>query len=284
MNFFITTLLGLNVSIGSLALGAGAPKCHDVFYTQPQPSMAQAPKPRGLPKGYDIKEFPENTAARVYIELAVRNMLIQQLSPELDARGLIKPNGGLCATTCVANILGSITAQYENFRSFPKNVPAIIELVVDSYGKVVGQDARFGANVNQISQIIHYLFPEVLKFFKYSSMLEELVLSTTHLNQRSQTFYIEKALREDAIAIVTVKHVDSKTKKISFHAIVVLKVDRNQNKIYYSDPNYPNQIIVAPYKYNPMTGIEFNLPYTYGDQPVSIYESDIFTRKIFKIN
>ena len=282
MKHLYVLLLTLLLISGPQRTWAGAVKCQDIFPEVIEAGMPGLTLPFGMPKGYEVTEFAENTTPRVFVELAGRNMLLNQQAPELDAKGLLKPNGGLCASTCVTNVLGAMTAQEGNFRAFPKNAPEIVELVIDAYGQQTNGDARMSANVNWLARAANTVFPQILQRFQYDSMFENPVLTTLNIKAQATTLYLANALKNDAIAVATVRHTSADLRKMSYHAIVVLKVDRVQKKIYYSDPNLANLIIVAPYTYSTLKGIRFNVPMTYGNEAVQLIEADIFTRTLHK--
>jgi hypothetical protein len=70
----------------------------------------------------------------------------------------------------------------------------------------------------------------------------------------------------------------------SFHAMVLLGFDLEKQKIIFSDPNNPNQILSAPFEYTQGTDIRFRAPFTFGDEFVEIYSLDVLTRYMHSLN
>ena len=61
--------------------------------------VTNAPAPRAQ------VDYGRNEVARHYANLAREGLLINQSDPSLGSHGLLKPNGGLCATACVVNTI-----------------------------------------------------------------------------------------------------------------------------------------------------------------------------------
>ncbi len=225
------------------------------------------------------EEFSETSAARVFLELAEHNMLLQQLATELNSRGLLDPNGGLCASTCITNVVGAMTTQPHNFRQFKTNSPEILEMVVRAYYEHTGLDARLGAFMPEMSEATLSIMIHLLQRMQYDSMAQEINISMVPSVREFQASRLFQSMRSDAIAIVSVHPARPRPDQLdSAHAIVVLKIDFDARKIYLSDPNLPNQVIKADFWFTDGANIQFQVPFTYGNQPVVPFEYHTFRR------
>lgn len=279
--FFICLLL-----LSGFSAEASAPLCLNVFKNRlvevampGRPSGSEQP-PR-LPFSKDI--FPENTGSRVFVELAVRGMLLQQKSQELSEKGLIKPNGGLCATSCVANLLGSMMAQEQSFFNFPTVAPHLAELMVTGYNAYTGRDARMGAVVQDMVTVIGLSDSVLKEAVGYRNEFHDMVLSARNIRDEFYPYRIDQALRGDSIGIASVRPVNRAEGTVG-HGIVILKVDLENRLFYISDPNKPNFIVKTPFRYTDGTNVVFRVPYTYGDIDVSMFGLSVITRHIHEHN
>ena len=232
-----------------------------------------------LPDCFDRTLFPETTAARIYVEMAQQGMLLSQNSQSLQERNLVSPNGGLCASTCITNLIGAMTAQYQNFRQFPARAPDITHWVVNVYNSYTGLDARMGANVNVMADILLGLYPQILDKLYYDSLLAQLDLQLHRFDEEIYVHRIFQAMRQDSLAIATVvAHKPHEFGSGDAHAIILLKVDTDKNQLYISDPNLPNEILRVPYRFHHGTDIVFNVPFTFGEHAVELRQVNIFRR------
>ncbi len=263
-------------------IAQSAPKCHNVFNLVSVVSMP-SPVEQVLRRSllFDVTQFPEHTSARVFVEIAQRNMLLNQNDGVLDSKGLLVPNGGLCASTCLTNLLGAMTAQEGNFREFLRNAPEITELVVRAYSEHTGVDARLGADVRVLAEISATLLPEVIQKTQYDSMFSHLDISVGRYQRELYPHLLVQKLKGDTMAIVSVRPINPQEAGTELgHAIIILKVDSVKKTILLSDPNKPNEIIETPYYFTKGTDIAFRVPLTYGDHLVHIFQINTFTRII----
>lgn len=276
-------LLWLFCLFAPFAAWGEALNCRYVFQT-PALSTSQMPAQisKGhLPVGFDVTLFPESTAARVFVEMARQGMLLSQTSQTLEERNLLSPNGGLCASTCVTNLMGAMTAQFHNFRAFPGRAPDITHWVVEAYNQNTGHDARMGANVNVMSDVVLGLYPLILNQLNYDPLFTLLDLQLQRFDQEIYAHRIFQAMRHDTLAIASVKaHNSQQFGSNTGHAIIILKVDTEKHHLYISDPNLPNEILRVPYSFYKGTDILFNLPFTFGEHPVELYQINIFRRNL----
>ena len=232
---------------------------------------------------YDEVEslFPEWTSKRYYSELALARMLLEQQDTRLNEHDLFVPNGGLCATTCMTNILGASTLQLENIRTFIERAPLILARIVYEYNAQIREDARVSARVDLVANVTNSISNELLTLNQYNSFEETVVLTASQIKSEFYPNRIFSALRGDAIAIATVA--PAQGGQSVGHAIVILGVDNDTKRIVISDPNLPNDILSVPFKFEAQgTEITFTVPYTYGEERVKIYAFTTLRRNVHK--
>lgn len=256
--------------------------CREIF----EPSLltlmsAKAPFPQHeLAKADD---FPIHSAARIYFEFARQKMLLNQTDPELGRRGLLRPNGGLCASTCMTNVVGAMTAQYENFRLYPSLAPETLNRVVETYNKQTGKDARLGAYMRVISESTLSIMYDLLTHLHYDSSQRNINLTLTPSQPKFRSSQLSQSLKGDSIAIVTVKALEPEQAGTGrAHAIVVLNWNHKNKTLTISDPNYPNAIISVNYHIGQDGRLGFSVPFTYGHHLVTPIEFNTFTRSFHR--
>lgn len=239
-------------------------------------------------KTYPMEDFPEHTVSRAYVEFATRNMLLQQTSKKLDKRALLKPNGGLCASSCFTNVIGAITAQSNNFLMFPKLAPQVIHIIIEAYNKYTRDDARMGTYMNSLARVIQNMGEKIFSHFEYIGFpFERMSIKFKEINTGFHPDQIHRVMEGDSIAIASVKRIvetdpDSKTTQRTdeynfIHAIVLLKVNVEGKYLVISDPNLPNKIMVVPFKRTRDGNIRFRIPTSY-KHVVELYTLNILTR------
>jgi hypothetical protein len=274
---FVLSLL-ISVIPFSLALN-----CQSVFSLD---SQAQMPAVNyhhsNLPLNFDYELFPEHLAARMFVEMADRNMLLHQADEQLGQRGLLPPNHGLCASTCATNLIGAVTAQYHNFVEFPQKAPDILQRVVDAYTQINQRDARLGARVDLLADVVLSIFYDLAQINGYDNSITEIQLSRSqHIHEQLYAHRIFTAMRGDSIGIGSVRAIDPEAFGSSVgHAIIILKVDTANRHLYISDPNAPNQILRVPYQFTQGTDIAFAVPFTFGEHRVAFYQFTAFQRRL----
>ncbi len=259
--------------------------CQFIFGFQQRSLMPALVKSDSTDSALNVEIFPENTSARVFVEMAQRNMLLNQTSAELGAKGLLVPNGGLCASTCLTNILGAMTAQEGNFRAFPRVAPVMTDLVVKAYQQFTGVDARFGADVRVLAEVVTSILPEIVSLSQFDSTFSNLQLSVGRYQEGLYPHLLFQKLKGDTIAVVSVRAENPAEFGTALgHALIVLKVDPSRQVLFISDPNRPNKIIETPYFYTEGTNIAFYVPETFGQHRVQLFQVNTFTRVIYNFN
>ena len=227
--------------------------------------------------------FPTWTSKRFYSELALAGMLLEQQDLRLNEHDLFVPNGGLCATTCMTNILGASTLHLENVKTFTERAPLMLARIVYEYNTQIEEDARLGAQVDLVANVTNSISDELLKLNNYNSFEETVVLTASQIRSEFYPNRIFSALRGDAIAIGSV--LPAEGYHLLGHAVVILGIDNDSRRIVISDPNLPNDILSVPFEYARRgTEITFTVPYTYGEERVKLYALTTLRRNVHKIN
>ncbi len=247
--------------------------------------MPQRASVAALPLGLSLDDFPENTTSRVFVEYAVRDKLLQQSEEGLGHLGLLVPNGGLCASASITNVLGAMMATEENFLEIYHGAPYATEQLVDWYEAATGRDARLGANVPILTDIVSQRWQELKNIFFFNNPFEEISLSVARYTSEFYPYRIQRYLRGDSIGIMVVHPVEGGSlSRENYHAMVLLGFDLEKQKIIFSDPNNPNQILSAPFEYTRGTDIRFRAPFTFGEEFVEIFSLDVLTRYVHSLN
>lgn len=254
---------------------AQAQYCQDIFIPEIRAGMPQPMTPRTFPVGYRLESFPEHTSARVYAELAVRDRLLVQTARELELLDLLNEKGGLCASSSLTNVVASMVAQEGNFVRLMDLSPRVTQLLVEKYYEVYRLDARLGADVSMMADVMASFLPEILTRFQYDSFQADLNITVTKIQSEFYPYRLFNAMRGDSIAIATVRPLGETAEG---HAIVILKVDVEAQKLIISDPNHPNQILAVPFRYTEGTDVVFRVPFTYQDRWVQFLQINSFRR------
>lgn len=233
--------------------------------------------------------FQNGTTKRVYAELALGGMLLQQTDARLNEHNLFVPNGGLCASTCMTNVLGAASLPAENVLSFKTQSPLMLARLVQEYNAQLNEDARIGAHVDSVADIANSIFHELIALNQHFSLDQDITIAATTKKEALFPNRIFSALKGDSIAIGSVRPIDKSIR--SAHAIVILGVDYENKKLIISDPNVPNDILSVPFKFiagdteaSFGTEISFTVPYTYGDQKVKLFALTTLQRSIILRN
>ena len=271
-------LLALILSLSSFSAQAEALKCHSVFSFDTLATMA-TPVPRLDPaETFDVTAFAENTTARVLAEMAAREMLLKQDSPKLRARDLLIPNGGLCGPVCATNLVGAMMSQNRNFRSFPRLAGDLTEYILTKYRAATGRDGRQSSNIIDLANAIVGALPGLASLNRYDSTFANINVTVRHYDKELYPHTLQRALRDDTVAIATVEAVQGSTGPLQPHAITILKIDTTNRHLYISDPNMPNIISRRSYFFTEGTNIAFHVPFTFGAEPVELTRATTFTR------
>ncbi len=267
----------------SLGVQANGLLCQDLFATPTAvEDRALAPDQEGhrefLPRLSNTRTplsesdvFAKNEFARNFVRFAERGMLLHQADPQLGERGLLTPFGGLCASTCMANSVFSMTVVASRAREVHDVYYDFMQMVIHRYNRETHSDARNGAFVNLMADVIHKL----LKKSQVISMAKAHEIDVFHMLAKENR--IAEFLNRNSLVIGTVRTLRYFEENIhSSHAIVILAIDRQNQVIYFSDPNNPNVIAKERYVVNPMKELIFKVPDTYGYHNVKLVSASGF--------
>jgi hypothetical protein len=175
--------------------------------------------------------FTKRTAIEAYRDLALGDQLINQLDPRLEKLDLIVPDGGLCATTCAANVLRSF---YE-FLGLPHSTFRADRRIRDMtvFAREWDVDARMGLGLDDTSRVMKMM----------ADRLEDFTLKTQvkhgPINEADLISY------HDELNIISVTTAHPAVN----HALVVLEIFPDSQQIVISDPNEEGKIIYTFYEF-----------------------------------
>jgi hypothetical protein len=172
---------------------------------------------------------PTTTLRGRLYELAVHQRLLCQTDDRLAQHGLLRPDGGLCATTSAINAIhGAFSALGLDTSHFQQSDDLVLRLVQRSYADL-NVDARMGLRFSQLSSVVN-------------SVANTLhagvgVFAEAPMMWRSGAGIDFKRLLgdESTLALLAVT-----TGPNSSHAVALLDIDERHQVITYSDPNYPH--------------------------------------------
>lgn len=181
-----------------------------------------------LPQGFYSPELTyqaqPGSLAYNFTRLAQNRSLMDQMDPKLGQRGLLVPNGGLCASTCGANVLHAIASySYKNLENeLYSNSDWVIQKLVDSVKLRFNHDARKGMHLDQLSEAMQDVS---------QSLGMQIRTQATKLNYVKPFSEASLEFDQNTIAVIAVL-----TEK-SAHALVLTGYDRQTRIAYFNDPD-----------------------------------------------
>lgn len=162
--------------------------------------------------------------------------MLQQSDYRLAQRGLLIPEGGLCATTSAVNVLHAAFSHLGRDTSAFTRADDLVARLVSRAWQQHGKDARMGLDFSNLSMVVNSvannLHPDVGVHAERSwSWVRNGQVDTKELGGDNDTLNL--------LCIVTSEK--------SAHAVTLLGVDDYRRVITYSDPNYPNEAISRNY-------------------------------------
>lgn len=220
--------------------------------------------------------FSGSNYSENYQAFAAGGQLLNQSDARLGRRNLLVPNGGLCASTCFVNVIGSVAINGTDAAQFNAGAPQIIELVLAAYSNahreelknagIAGQliialdkngrlsDGRFGASAMVLAKNLKPLFEAFGGTVQVSVPATEGKLAEAF--QHRNSIMIAASRLFDNGGAVGGPHGAG-------HAIVVLDLDPALRVIRISDPNNPNHVYNAAYHLDQNGKINFTSPLSY---------------------
>lgn len=185
--------------------------------------------------------FGNNNWAKEYIHLTQTKSLLNQMDPRLGEMGLLKEGGGLCGPTCLANVyavkdslVSQRTSQY-----WAQNSPQLVRDILRKYHDHMLSIKELPIMDPREGTFTQYYMSEG------SKILQEMGITARNLDIKSPTHIFHLLKTRDSIILGNASFVE---KNIGAqHAIIILGVDANNNRLVIADPNHPNQILVTPY-------------------------------------
>ena len=207
--------------------------------------------------------FAGNPLAERYYSFAARKQLLSQNDTSLNRFDLIVANGGLCATTCVGNLLGVLVGEGE----IQKDLPALVAGLVLLYKRIIEETIKTGMDYLKVQNPALYQASlsdiKRLTDARRGAYLEPLTRRVRPIVENSGgkigevTIAMEENLGKvrNGILVAAVKVTDEKQLPIlganEGHAINILKVDTVNQIVYVSDPKRANDIYARKYWIGP---------------------------------
>jgi hypothetical protein len=168
--------------------------------------------------------------------LVRQGALLQQSDWRLGQRGLLIPEGGLCASTTAVNVLHAAFSHLGRSTSvFQQADDLVARLVGDAWHRL-GKDARMGLDFWSLSQVVNEVanglhadvgvWAERPHFWRDRGGIRAEVLRGD----------------DDTLSLLCVT-----TSARSSHAIALLDLDERRGVVTYSDPNHPHQLQARRY-------------------------------------
>lgn len=169
-------------------------------------------------------------------ELALGGLLISQKDPHLRERALVLPNGGLCSSTCGANVLHAGLAYLKrDTQYFLQRSDEAIERLVKKVWSLYHHDARIGLDFKKLAPALNAIARElgVHLMARRRPVTEEYHYGIAHLQPKS-----------DTIVIVAVRVNESKA-----HAMVITGFDAAADRVQFVDPNHSDRVYEGAVRY-----------------------------------
>jgi hypothetical protein len=204
------------------------------------PDVGPEPVARTAPVRYAPRVAAGGIQDHFY-SLMRQGALLQQQDVRLGDRGLLIPDGGLCATTSAVNVLHAAFSHLgRDTRIFASTSDALVGRLVNQAWQRLGKDARMGLDFSSLQLVIN----EVANQIDPHNVGVKADRSYSWRRAGGVNF-AELRGDEDTLALLCVTTGPEKA-----HAITVLDIDEGRRTISYSDPNYPNQEITRRYWIN----------------------------------
>lgn len=209
------------------------PPVHRPVHRTPVADRYDAPRTGAVRDRTPARAF--GTIQQHFYSLMQSGVMLQQTDWRLAQRGLLIPQGGLCATTSAVNVLHAAFSHLgRDTRMFTSTSDDLVARLVSDAWRL-NKDARMGLDFSSLSLVINEvanrLHPEV------GVKAERPYFWRT----RDSIDFKELAGDDDTLSLLCV------TTGSSAHAITFLGIDRYRGVLTYSDPNYPNQALEAPF-------------------------------------
>jgi plasmid stabilization system protein ParE len=171
------------------------------------------------------------SASESFRNLAWQNKLLSQMDPALVKRGLVVPDGGLCASTCGVNVLRALydynLLSHDKFKA-DRRLRDIVRYAEEAWGV----DARRGLTLEDLGNALEVLAERLGDFYVRS--------------QLHRGFFSETDLIPPLDSLI-VAQITTTNPEIS-HAIVILQTNPVDQSIVFSDPNDSGKITYTYYE------------------------------------
>lgn len=200
----------------------------------PSPAPVYAPPPPAAPRRVEaprVRTTAYGSVQGTVLELMRRGQLLQQQDLRLAQRGLLMPNGGLCATTSAVNALhAAFHHQGRDTSVFSQSDHLVHQLVEQAWHRH-HRDARMGLDLGTLASVINDVANTLSR--------DVGVHARTAYPAAADASLLKLCSTKNALTILSVQ-----TGHDKWHAITLLDVDTRNRTVTYSDPNHPNHTMV----------------------------------------
>lgn len=231
--------------------GSAQEACFDLF----QKPLATAPSAYDeyvslYPMPRSTEQGPSMSYAMMF--LAAEGRLLGQLDPILMPRKLLQPNGGLCASTCIVNVVRTFHEYHDlSIRAFEVAPDFKIQKIMDYVRETHNYDARYGMDLITAADVINKAITHYDR-----RLVIEAEYRSYNLNERSLQN------RHNSLHMVSVQAGSPDM----LHAIVILNIIPSQQTLTYFDPNFPQHFFTRHYEtvHHPQYGETLEIYHGYG--------------------
>ena len=160
-----------------------------------------------------------------------------QMSSELGQRGLLIPNGGLCASTCGVNLMNAIRSYYGINSPFA-TIASEIHYIVNYVSMRFGHDARTGLMFDMLADVMNHLI-------QVSQLASSVIVESLTMNPRLTKIEQLFPYFRNSVPILAIKGIQHNGTQAMYHAMVVTAFNGKSGEITLMDPMNPWQPVHA---------------------------------------
>jgi hypothetical protein len=238
--------------------------------------------------------FDGNPLAEKLLAFAKNGQLMNQQDSRLNQMGLLVPNGGLCASTCSVNLVGTmLVGPNDNFQNV---APTVENIIVQMYKTIRDKEGAVGGNLpadpndqmGVLLQMLEKIVNQNSDDARYGAFVEDLLkalqplieVSGGNVGPITHGFENDMAMASPGGILYSTVHItDNAMQAVALngtHAILIPKIDTINHLIYVSDPNRPNAIYARNYWLTPAGEPQFESLVSYNNAGPSYITIDHF--------
>lgn len=195
-------------------------------------------------KLFKSNPFGTNRLALSYSALAGKQKLLVQSDPRLNEDELLIMDGGLCGPTCLTNVYLAKVQMNDvgALRYWLNYAQDLVREILDKYMWHILTTSRRMIHDPRMGTYLDIYLTEK------NAVLESLGLRSYQADLEATGYNLNFLKSQNALLLASVSFRSTNISTNVNHAVVILGVDTKKKKLFVSDPNHPNQIIITPYK------------------------------------